>query len=242
MSQTGGNAQNRETMTKYWNEHSGSLTVDAMMLDDNSVLLDAGDRAEVLAMLPDLTGKAVSEIGAGIGRYTTPLLEEKKVGSIHATDFVESYIEKNREVNGHHANATFARSDVTEEDFGVERYDHVFSNWLFMYLSDEETLDAFTRIFRSLKPGGTFFLRESCFQQSGSKKRSFNPTKYRSDLEYEALIKAAAERAGTGEQFHVDRREQNQTYIRVKNNPNQLMWLFSKRSAGAQKPALQSKL
>ena len=119
-----------------------------------------------------------TKIGAGIGRFTGRLVTEKKVKSLHVSDFMESYIEANRAAHGHHAGTSFTCEDVTKQDFGSEQYDHVFSNWLFMYLDDTETEAVFKRIFDSLKPGGTFFMRESCFRQSGNKKRSFNPTKY----------------------------------------------------------------
>ena len=151
------------------------------------------------------------------------LITEKKVKSLHVSDFMETYVEANRAANGHHAGTSFACEDVTKQDFGTERYDHVFSNWLFMYLDDAETAKVFTRIFDSLKPGGTFFMRESCFRQSGNKKRSFNPTKYRSDELYESLIEAAS-RGG----FTIEQRAASETYIQIKNNENQLMWLFRK--------------
>ena len=286
-------ATTRDDMSKYWEEHAASATVESMMLDDNAGSITASDMEEVLAMLPPYEDAAVCEIGAGIGRFTgygytaspriphpisttscarsvrplvshfvffqspaTPLgklpifpisdrtlallsrsprrpllsppacrrlITEKKVKSIHVSDFMETYIEANRAANGHHAGTSFACEDVTKQDFGTERYDHVFSNWLFMYLDDAETAKVFARIFDSLKPGGTFFMRESCFRQSGNKKRSFNPTKYRSDELYESLIEAAS-RGG----FTIEQRAASETYIQIKNNENQLMWLFRK--------------
>ena len=72
----------RSVMTEYWEEHADNLTADAMMLDDDSVLIDESDKAEVLAMVPDVEGKAVCEVGAGIGRFTLPLITQKKVGSL----------------------------------------------------------------------------------------------------------------------------------------------------------------
>lgn len=46
-------------------------------------------------------------------------------------------------------------------------FDIVFSNWLFMYLSDEETEQLLQKSLSWLKPGGTLFFRESCFHSSG---------------------------------------------------------------------------
>jgi hypothetical protein len=46
-------------------------------------------------------------------------------------------------------------------------FDIVFSNWLFMYLSDEETEQLLQNSLSWLAPGGTLFFRESCFHSSG---------------------------------------------------------------------------
>jgi phosphoethanolamine N-methyltransferase len=219
--------ETRAVMVKYWEEHADNLTSDAMMLDDDSAKIDAGDRAEVLAMVPDLEGKAACEVGAGIGRFTEQLITQKRVASLDVSDFMLNYIDKNREVNGHHeltGALTFSQQDVTKYDFGEAKYDHVFTNWIFMYLTDEETADVFKRVYASLKPGGTFFMRESCFKQSGNRARSFNPTNYRSDELYESLVTSA----NSDSPFAVVKRCANQTYIEVKNNPNQLMWLWQK--------------
>ena len=43
----------------------------------------------------------------------------------------------------------------------------VFSNWLLMYLSDEEVRTLLTKILRWLDEDGFLFFRESCFNQSG---------------------------------------------------------------------------
>jgi phosphoethanolamine N-methyltransferase len=48
---------------------------------------------------------------------------------------------QNEEINGHiHKNITFKCADVTSPELKIEdnSIDLVFSNWLLMYLSDEE--------------------------------------------------------------------------------------------------------
>lgn len=47
-------------------------------------------------------------------------------------------------------------------------FDFIFSNWLLMYLSDEELKSFFERMLSWLKPGGFLFFRESCNHRSGS--------------------------------------------------------------------------
>ena len=47
-------------------------------------------------------------------------------------------------------------------------FDFIFSNWLLMYLSDEE-LNTFTeKLLGWLRPGGFLFFRESCNHRSGT--------------------------------------------------------------------------
>lgn len=47
---------------------------------------------------------------------------------------------QNEIINGHHKNVKFICADVTSPDvnFPAESLDLIFSNWLLMYLSDEE--------------------------------------------------------------------------------------------------------
>ena len=176
----------------------------------------------------------VLELAAGIGRLTTRLMTDKKPKHLHTTDFMESYVETNRVTNGHFSNMTFSCSDVTKQDFPLSTYQHVFSNWLFMYLSDTECTHVFKKIYDSLTIGGTFYMRESCFRQSGDKARSFNPTNYRSDQLYNELMASACGGSVTedglivGGGIVIEKTGRSETYVRVKNNENQKMWLFKK--------------
>lgn len=49
---------------------------------------------------------------------------------------------QNESINKHHKNVKFMCADVTSPDlkFSPESVDLIFSNWLLMYLSDEEVL------------------------------------------------------------------------------------------------------
>lgn len=46
--------------------------------------------------------------------------------------------------------------------------DVIFSNWLMMYLTDEEVLKLANMILSWLKEDGFIFFRESCYHQSGA--------------------------------------------------------------------------
>ena len=63
-------------------------------------------------------------------------------------------------------------------------YDVIFSNWLLMYLSDEELEKLALNMLRWLKDDGYLFFRESCYHSSGDMKNSENPTVYRTPQMY----------------------------------------------------------
>ncbi|XP_036403617.1 phosphoethanolamine methyltransferase [Megalops cyprinoides] len=229
----------RLKMTEFWQEHSQQATVQEMMLDSSAELLTLQELPEILAMLPSLEGTTVLELGAGIGRYTQHLL--KQAHHVTAVDFMEKFVEKNKQDNGHHNNVDFIQSDVTHLNFSKNRFDLIFSNWLMMYLSDEELLSLTKSMLVWLQPGGYLFFRESCFHQSGDCKRDFNPTRYRTPAQYNHLMTSAViveETEGAGKQafgFDIVMSKAVQTYVKMKNNQNQVCWLMQKvpRNSGA---------
>ena len=83
---------------------------------------------------------------------------------------MESYVQRNRERNGHHQHVRFLQADVTELELECDKYDVIFSNWLLMYLDDDEIRSLTVRMLSWLKEGGILFVRESCFHPSGSQK------------------------------------------------------------------------
>ncbi len=79
----------------------------------------------------------VLELGAGIGRFTGTLAASAE--SVTAVEFMDSFIKVNEETNGAtYSNIKFICADVTTLDFPDGSFDFVFSNWLMMYLNDEE--------------------------------------------------------------------------------------------------------
>ncbi|KAF2309103.1 hypothetical protein GH714_000501 [Hevea brasiliensis] len=102
-------------------------------------------------LLPSYEGKSVLELGAGIGRFTGKLAQ--KAGQLVAVDFIESVIKKNESINGHYKNVKFMCSDVTSPDltFSEGSVDLIFSNWLLMYLSDNEVENLAKRTVKWLK-------------------------------------------------------------------------------------------
>ncbi|XP_060771121.1 phosphoethanolamine methyltransferase isoform X1 [Neoarius graeffei] len=221
----------RTTMIAFWKEHSQHATVEEMMLDSNAQQLTKHELPEILEMLPSLDGIDVLELGAGIGRYTSHLIG--KARHVTAVDFMENFVEKNKEENSHLGNAKFIQADVTKLEFPEKSFDLIFSNWLLMYLSDEELCSLAEKMLSWLRSGGYLFFRESCFHQSGDSMRDFNPTHYRSPAHYNHLMTSViwAESGEKGKQhygFDIVLSRTVQTYIKMKKNQNQVCWLMQK--------------
>ncbi|XP_029297693.1 phosphoethanolamine methyltransferase isoform X2 [Cottoperca gobio] len=216
-------------MKEFWMEHSIHATVEEMMLDSRARELTQHELPEILSMLPCLAGCKVLELGAGIGRYTSHLLT--MASHVTAVDFMESFVEKNRQDNGHHSNATFLQADITKLDIPPNSIDFIFSNWLLMYVSDEELKSLIEKMMVWLRPGGFLFFRESCNHRSGDSKRDFNPTCYRTEQQYNDLVSSLeVEGPEEGQRFGFDivLRKKVQAYVQMKNNSNQICWLLEK--------------
>ncbi|XP_063613827.1 uncharacterized protein LOC134787065 [Penaeus indicus] len=209
----------RQKMKSYWQVYSPSL--ESMMLSNDAKYLAENEQNEVMSYLPPYQGKRVLELGAGIGRFTARLATV--AGHVTAVDFMQEYIDKNEHDNKHMGNINFMCADVTKLDFPAGSFDLVFSNWLFMYLGDKETQDVFERCMKWLSPGGHFFVRESCYHQSGNVKRNENPTLYRTPLEYCHMLHSVT--AGGKALFKILRGKSILTYIHYHGNPNQLCFL-----------------
>jgi len=129
--------------------------------------------------------------------------------------------------NGGLGNIEFKCADVTTLQLPPASCDTIFINWLLMYLNDDEVSAFAHNALRWLSPGGHLFFRESCRQQSGSAKRTFNPTHYRDPERYDEIFKSAA---APGHKLSLRRQESSQTYIKHKGNPNQIIWLWQKEA------------
>ncbi|XP_034399254.1 phosphoethanolamine methyltransferase isoform X2 [Cyclopterus lumpus] len=217
----------RSNMTEFWKEHSKDATVEEMMLDTRAKELTQQELPEILSMLPCLAGFRMLELGAGIGRYTSHLLT--KASHVTAVDFMESFVERNRQNNGHHSNVSFIQADVTKLEIPLNSIDFIFSNWLLMYLSDEELKSFMKKMMGWLRPGGFLFFRESCNHRSGDSKRDFNPTCYRTEAEYSHIVLSLQVEEPEGGQmfgFDIVLKKKVQAYVEMKNNANQTCWLL----------------
>jgi phosphoethanolamine N-methyltransferase len=218
----------RDQFRSYWVEEHGAPTLENMMLDSNAATMDLLERPEILAELPSLNGKVVLELGAGIGRFSSSLAE--KASHVTSVDFVEASCEINRNSNSHFANLKVVCEDALKLSFQSSSFDVVFSNWLLMYLSDDEVQKLANNCIEWLKPGGRIFFRESCFHRSGNVSRTWNPTIYRDPRAYFKFFNDA--RGSDGSRFQLCNTSCVHAYVRMKNNPNQIWWVWEKCSSG----------
>lgn len=221
-------ARERDAQKAYWKEHSGEATVEAMMLDSHAAEIDKLERPEVLKLLGSVEGLRLVELGAGIGRFTGPLAAAAK--SVVALDFMENLIEQNRASNGKYGNIDFRCGDAMELSLPAGSCDVAFSNWLLMYLGDAEVQQLARNMLSWVVEGGVVFFRESCFRQSGDKARKNNPTHYRNPREYFKIFDSVQEVLPDGRVAHFELVlcKSVDTYVRVKQNQNQVVWKWRK--------------
>ncbi|KAK9830089.1 hypothetical protein WJX72_009725 [[Myrmecia] bisecta] len=220
--------EERQLQKSYWTENSQEATVEAMMLDSMASVIDLQERPEVMGMLGVVEEKRIMELGAGIGRFTGALAATAK--SVLAVDFMEHLIAENRRTNAQRKNVQWQVGDATELVLEPACCDVVFSNWLLMYLSDKEVAKLASDALRWVADDGIVFFRESCFRQSGDKKRKSNPTHYRNPREYFAIFDNVEVEVADGGFAHYELISCRcvDTYVQLKQNQNQVCWKWRK--------------
>ncbi|RLN71560.1 hypothetical protein BBJ28_00020808 [Nothophytophthora sp. Chile5] len=199
-----------------------------MMLDSNAKILHELEMPEIMERAPDMAGKDVLELAAGIGRFTSIIGSQAK--SVLAVEFIEDFHKANCSTNGHLSNVQFLCQDVVNLEAEPNSFDVIFSNWIFMYLGDDEVRAFAQKAIKWLRPGGKLFFRESCFRQSGDVKRSSNPTHYRHPSFYigafgSVLSKEEGEGVGY---FHLEASGSVAVYRKVKKNNGQVFFSYTK--------------
>ncbi|KAJ7376646.1 hypothetical protein OS493_033528 [Desmophyllum pertusum] len=203
--------QTRDQMTEFWNKHSMAQSVEEMMLDSKAETLTQDEHPEVMGMLPCIKGKDVLELGAGIGRFTGDIA--KDAHHVTAVDFMQSFTDKNEEVNGaKFNNIDFVCADVTKLDRPQGSYDVIFSNWLLMYLSDEELEKLALKMLQWLKDDGFLF--------------------FQTPQMYTDLFSAVKKQLPNGDvtRLEVVTYRSVEAYAKHKQNKHQFSWLWKKVS------------
>merc|ERR1719229_1082030 len=95
------------------------------------------EKAEIISYLPNFDGLNVVELGSGVGRFTGYLAE--RATAVLAVDFVDKFLKENeKRYADTYPHIDYLCRDVTKLSLKEGSYDFVFSNWLMMYLDDEE--------------------------------------------------------------------------------------------------------
>lgn len=112
----------------------------------------AGEWPSLQAMLPDLKGLRVLDLGCGLG-YHCRWAAEQGAAAVTGLDISERMLTSARETCAG-LPVTFRRADLETADFGTNEYDLVFSSLAVHYIEDFDSLGA--RVRRALKNGGRF--------------------------------------------------------------------------------------
>jgi phosphoethanolamine N-methyltransferase len=171
-----------------------------------------------------IKSKRVIDIGAGIGRYTHHFASLKPT-KVTAVDFVEEFIKKNEELamsNNHISKDVvleFLVSDVRNLKYQTNTFDLIFSNWLLMYINDDQVLSQFDSFHDWLSKDGYLFFRESC--ETTLSGLQGPAAFYRKKQEYNELLR-------TNGKFVIVKEGNVLLYEKKYNNPNQRWWLCKK--------------
>jgi phosphoethanolamine N-methyltransferase len=67
MNDSASNEETRNRMKSFWIDHSGSASMEEMLLDSNAHAISDNELPEILSILPSFKNKTILELGAGIG-------------------------------------------------------------------------------------------------------------------------------------------------------------------------------
>lgn len=211
-------------MSEYW---VGEPPTASSMIQNESETLQLEERGEILSQIPDLDGRHVLELGAGIGRFTSHFATTAK--TVTAVDFAKQFIDENRRANSEFENITYHVANVMDLDFADQSFDFMFMNWLLMYLDDPQIAQLQQSISRWARPDAPVFLRESCVTGSSGQAAHLNipafwnnnpaayQATYRPKDEYARLFTNGFSLLHTGNV---------KIYEQMFGNPHQYYWLF----------------
>lgn len=107
--------------------------------------------------------KSLLDIGCGAGNYTLKLLEKRPLTSVTLIDLSRPMLERavERISADHMLNIEPLQGDIREIELGEERFDIVFAAAVLHHLrTDDEWESVFRKIYRALKPGGSFWISD----------------------------------------------------------------------------------
>lgn len=124
----------------------------AQMERSKKGLSAAGEWHQLLSLFPDVSQKAVLDLGCGYGwhcRYAAQM----GAASVIGIDNSEKMIQKAKELTREQA-ITYQVCGIEEYEYPSEAFDLVISNLVLHYISDLNAV--YGKVFRTLKKGGCF--------------------------------------------------------------------------------------
>ncbi|MCG6268687.1 class I SAM-dependent methyltransferase [Vibrio furnissii] len=110
----------------------------------------APEWASIEAMLPDLTGKSVVDLGCGYGWFCRAATD-KGAAKVLGIDLSQKMLDKAHAMTSD-ARITYQRGDLEHLALGDAQFDLVYSSLALHYLPDLNPI--FATVFQALKPGG----------------------------------------------------------------------------------------
>ena len=123
----------------------------ASQYDESRAYLDSFEEDSLIAVLGDLTGKKVLDIGAGTGRLIRHL--KNLGGEVSATDIS---VEMLAILKKQYSDVEIKVADCEELPYEDEKFDTVVASFLIVHLGTLE--EFFDEVYRVLKDGGKFVL------------------------------------------------------------------------------------
>jgi len=205
-----------EKVSLYWKQQDP--TVESMYKKSHANYLNEHEKIELLGYLPDLKGKKILDLGAGIGRFTRYF--SSSADHLTTVDMAPQLVEKNRQDHADCSNVTFLCSDAMSLQIEDNSIDFIFLNWLLMYLEDQEVEVLIKRIHGWLTPQGELFFRESCDVTRSKNTKNGYYAHYRTLSYYDQLV---------NEKFTLLKEGHIQAYVHCFADPLQCYWHCRKK-------------
>jgi len=126
----------------------------AQMSRSKDGLGGAGEWHQLQKLFPDFRGKKALDLGCGYGwhcRYAA----DNGAESVLGIDLSRLMLDKAREMNSG-STIEYRQCDIEEYDYPAGNFDVVISNLALHYI--EDIASVYSRIYRTLKPGGVFLM------------------------------------------------------------------------------------
>lgn len=203
-----------EKLKHFWQQQEA--TVSAMLLKSDADQIGEEEKTEIISYLPELKGKRILDLAAGIGRFTRHFSTNGK--NVVSVDITSHFIEKNRQEHNDCLNVTFLCSNALDLQFKDQSFDFIFINWLLIFLEDPEMRLLLDRIYQWLSPCGELFIRESC---EPTRKKGYI-AHYRTFPSYELALK---------NHFTILNDGYIRTYVDHYADPMQCFWVCQKNGS-----------